>query len=287
MSYTLGGASTDLISWANNITSLFTTSRSSLITCWVYPTTLTATRKIWSAGAIWRLEIDTTTSSCRFVSDNTTDGVFTFPAGLTLNTWTFIAVFVNCGSATAVPQVDAWTATADGPLVKQTVTTATTPVGAFVTSNLVFGIGNTTTTPALPWQGQIAAACAIAENASTATNTGMLGVLADGVTSQPELDSILARLVAPLWRGDVSRIVTVGRQILNNPSSGSAYAGLQLIAPLEDHPWTVKAATGQGIIQATVAGATVSANRSPRPMMMSNDNWLYYSHRTRKPQMVA
>lgn len=286
MAYTFGGASTDLISWTANATSLFTTNRASLITCWVYPTTLTATRKIWSAGATWRLEIDTTTSSCRFVSDNTTDGVFTFPAGLALNTWTFIAVFVNCGAATPVIQVNAWTATTDGPIVQQTVTVATAPVGGFTTSNLVFGVGNTTTTPALPFQGDIASVCAIGENASSAANQGMLGVLADGVTSQGELDSIASRLVVPLWRGDVSRIAGEGSQLINEPSAGSAYSGLQLIAQLETHLWTIKPASGQGIIQATLAGAVASARRSPRPMVMASDNQLY-SHANRTPLVIA
>lgn len=285
MSYTFGAATSNMISYTANGTSLFATSRTALITMWVYPTTLTATRCLFGAGAIWRLAIDTTTSSLRFTSDNTTDGVYTFPAGLALNTWTFVALLVNQGASTPVASVDAWTATADGPLVKRTVTTVTAPVGAQVTSNLVFGVGNITTTTNLSFQGNIENVAAIAENSGTVR--GILGILANGATAAADAERIADLFITPLWRGDVSRIVWAGSQAIYNPSAGTAYAGLQLIAPLNEHVWTVKPGSNQGVIEGTNSGAVVSTViRCPRPFKMNNAD-RFHNHHTRTPQRVA
>ena len=74
MAYTFGGATTDDITFASAIT-IGANSRAALICGWWYPTTLTATRKLWSANStgIVGAEIDTTTSELRLRSDNTTD----------------------------------------------------------------------------------------------------------------------------------------------------------------------------------------------------------------------
>lgn len=283
MAYTFGAATTNMISWSANKTSLWSTNRASLVSCWVYPTTLTATRVIFAAGLVWRLEIDTTTSSCRFTTDCvTTKGVYTFPAGLALNTWTFICMIFNCASPGPTIQIDAWTATDAGPITKQTVTNVTAGVGTFNTSNLVLQVGNVST-PTLAFQGDIANVCAIADVGSSVP--GILGFLADGTTSQGELDVVTNNFVAPLWRGDVSRIAWAGSQALNQKGS-SPYSGLQVIAPLEDHLWSVKPSSNQGVIQATLAGATRSARRSPRPFNMVNDTPMFI-HRTNVPQGVA
>lgn len=283
MAYTFGAATSNLISWSANKTSLFATNRSAFVSCWVYPTTLTATRVLWGAGAIWKLAIDTTTSSCRFTIDLvTTDGVVTFPAGLALNTWTYIALVVNCGTGPTY-QVNAFTASADGPIVQQTVTVVTAGVGAFVTSNLVLGAGNITSSPTLSFQGDIANVCAVAD--VTSAVPGVLGFLGDGTTSQAELDIVVGKFIVPLWRGDVSQIIWSGSQALNQ-GGATPYSGVQLVAPLEDHLWTVKPSSNQGSILATLAGATVSARRSPRPMRMVSDN-VFRNHRTNSPQVVG
>lgn len=282
MAYKFGAATNNLISYTANGTALFATNRTSLITIWVYPTTLAATRIMWGASTLCRLAIDSTvTSSCKVTLDCvTTDAVFTFPAGLAINTWTFIAVFTNQGTGPTL-DVNAWTATADGPLVKQTVTAVTAGVGAFVSSALLFSVGNTSA-PTLSWQGDIANVAAFADDSGTVP--GLLGVIADGATSAAELDQLVPRLIVPLWRGDVSRIAWAGSRGIAN-ATATPYNGLQVLAPLEDHLWTIKP-TSAGFIEATLSGATVSPRRSPRPFRMVNDTPLF-NHGTRTPQAVG
>lgn len=284
MAYTFGAATTDLVSWSANITSLFTTNRSALIACWVRPTTLTATRKIWSAGTVWTLQIDTTTSSCRLTADAVTDGAFTFPAGLTVGQWTWICVIVNCGTGPTM-DVNAWTATETSMPVKQTVTVATAPVGAFTTSGLVFGVGNTTTTPTTAFQGDIGGVYAHAENASSFA--GPLGIISDGATTQAELDRAFIRFIDPLWRGDLQRIAGQGFQAVYNPTAGSAMAGAQVIASLDGGPWSIKPAVNVSPLAATVAGATISTRTSPHTFGSHFDNIRSHQRRGGRTMLVG
>lgn len=264
MAYTFGAAVTDNIQ-VTALTAAFTTSRLSLITCWIRPTTLTATRVICASGATWALSIDTTTSSLRLTGDFVTDGVFTFPAGLALNTWTFVAVLVNIGTAPAM-QVKAWTATETSAPVERTVTVATAPVGAITSGGSTFTVGNTSG-GSLAFQGDIGGFLLLTETGNTTSS--FAGIPADGTTSQAEADQVRRSYVDPMWRGDILQFIGMGRVVErgavwlwqfsmscdNQAGSGGA--------------WTIRP---DSRARSTVTGATASARRTPRSFDDQNNN---------------
>jgi hypothetical protein len=238
------------------------TNRFSLLTAWVYPTTLTATRSVARAGTVTGVTIDTTTSSLRFTGDTaTTDGVWTFPMGLAVNTWTFVAVAVNCGAAATVT-VKAWSGTPSVAPAEQTVTTSVAPVGAYVASSTNFTIGNTTSGSATSWQGQIGAVTFFVDNATT--TAPLLGGFADGTIPQGTADHLLRNFVTPLWNGEVNRFNGHGRTH-SLPLSGRP--GFQVHAPLESAITPTMMYRPTGLVRNVVTGATLGAN-NPRSSLL-------------------
>src|SRR4051812_26479903 len=110
MAYTFGAAVTDNIAMTGLPLAPMTTARVGIHTCWVRPTTLTAGRFLWAFGAVMGLSINATTSSVTLNVDGTTDGTYTAPVVLALNTWTFIAVLWNLGTGPAAA-VRMWSGT--------------------------------------------------------------------------------------------------------------------------------------------------------------------------------
>ena len=62
MAYTFGAATGDDITWTDTGSSWGTNGQAGLVCGWFFPTTLTATRGLFSVGTVHRIEIDATTS---------------------------------------------------------------------------------------------------------------------------------------------------------------------------------------------------------------------------------
>ena len=103
MAVTFGAATTDQLSH-NAVASTFAPNNGiGLITCWFYPTTLTATRALWGFGTASlttnnRLAIDTTTSQLRFTSSHSTQGVWVISSAISqpivTGQWQYVAVML-------------------------------------------------------------------------------------------------------------------------------------------------------------------------------------------------
>lgn len=265
MSYTFGGSTTTSLGFAVP-SAPFSTSRCCLFAGWFYPTTLTAGRKLWGMGATFGAEIDTTTSSIRLRSDNTTDGQWTFPAGLAVNTWTFVAVYFTGGSTNAVSWA-AWTATRDGPVVDRAVTQATAPSGNIVSGGTTVVIGNSS--GSLAFQGDIGG-FTMAFDSGGARNINMLGTPGGATVPQYDIDMLRLYWVEPLFRGEIGRVAA-----LRSYSFSGANNGLNLYVPLEGPSGALglKLVNAPGGITAPTITGTVpaSANVTPRTSATSAD----------------
>lgn len=171
--------------------------------CWVYPTTLTATRTIFSFGANWRIRIDTTTSELRLVSDNTTDGEWTTTGvNLATNSWTFLAVIANPSNTGPVCDWRVWAGTLETPPAEVTVTNAVAPVGNFGGSTAVC-IGNADMGGTVAFQGSIESFVFGNFSGFLNATTGAFPIAASGTITQAEADLIRDQYVTPIWRGNL------------------------------------------------------------------------------------
>jgi hypothetical protein len=260
MPYTFGGATTDRYVLGTIIQSLYNASRVTLITQWVYPTTLTATRLLHGTDVTSGLAIDTTTTSLRLTLDFvTTDGVWTAPASLVINKWQFVALLVNIGSATTVA-VKCFVGDEDNPPAEKTVTQATGPAGAITASSTAVTIGNSAA-GSLAFQGDIGVCSFFSDSSTGVTNT--LGIAADGTISAAQIASVLNQFINPLWRGEYNRLISHTLA----PQTGSR-AGFVAIADMNDIYYAKSSTTSGDRGSATVTGATVSTVRqSPRSLL--------------------
>lgn len=271
MAFTFGAGVTDNISSSGLNSSFFATNRVGLVGCWIRPTTLTATRVLWGTSAVYTLAIDTTTTSLRLTLDAvTTDAVYTFPAALAVNTWTFVAVAWCMGTGPAAA-VRAWVGTESGGPVEQTVTTATAGSGAWNAGGSTLTVGNA---PAgsLAFQGDIGGFISMVDSNTANTNV-LVGIISSGAAiSQAQADALLGVYVTPMWRGDTGPILGMGRTALNPGSQlGVAHVmSLDTGAP-GGGPWTQK--EGVQNVRATVTGATSSATRTPHSFDDNNNNF--------------
>lgn len=253
MPYTFGGATTDDITWGmgNNLAQSGTLA---LVTGWWRPTTLTATRGLWSIGNVAGAEIDTTTTNVRLGTDNTTDGQWTFPAGLVVNEWRFLAMAVNCNNTGPVASWRAWTGSpTEGP-VEQTVTTVVAPASDFLGS-ATFYVGNKGT-GSLAFQGDIADVCVFGETALGDSSWSTVASRTVPMT-QAEADYMHAKVVVPLWEGRYYEALYIkggnAAGVLQGCYGWNRLQGLDQV----ERPY--------GNVAATINGATVSANGAPRP----------------------
>lgn len=257
MAWTFGGATTHKVDHTVDVAP-FAINRTTLVTCWIYPTTLTATRCLWAAGAVWRLAVDTTTTSLRFTTDGTTDGAYTAPAGLATNTWTFVALLSNSGASGTVAAPRIWTGTQFSQPIERTVTTATAHVGAQISSSTTFTVGNTTG-GSLSLQGDIGGVCVLVDPESASNN--VLGVGANGSLSQADADMIFQRFVNPLWRGDLH---SVHQPNLTTTQTAAGGTRGFLISSGMDNPISVWGVRTASRVAGTVTGAVWSQRRTPR-----------------------
>lgn len=261
MAYTFGGATTHLIDFTALPTAPMNTNRVGLVCCWVRPTTLTANRALWGIGSACGLVVGGTTSQVVLVMDAaTTDSNHTVAAGLTVNTWSFVAILWNQGAAT-VRAARAWVGSETSPPVELTATSTSTPVGAWTGSGTTFTTGNGTA-GSLSFQGD-AGGYAVAVDSQNSNLNSICGIAAAGAITNDQAAAVLATFVAPAWRGDVSSFSGMGRQVY-----GSTQLGFALAASLDGEvagAWSIRGSSNP--VRGTVSGATVSARRCPHSFL--------------------
>lgn len=250
MPYTFGAGTGDDATWTNSNSGF--TAGITVVTGWWRPTTLTAGRGLWSAGSIIGAEIDTTTTELRLKLDNaTTDGEWTTSGlGLAVDTWRFLA-FASSTVNTPGASWKVWAGTVETAPVEVTVNVAVALSGAF-TGTSSFTVGNKGSAGVVAFQGDIAEVLVVGE---TASNTNSMfsnesfGSFTSNITSQIE-----RQMVFPAWEGDYDSIAR-----LRNGNT----AVMGLYGYWSGESTTVE--TPFGRVVATISGATVSQNGSPRP----------------------
>ncbi len=266
MAYTFGGATTDDITFASALT-IGANSRAALICGWWYPTTLTATRKLWSVNTtgIVGAEIDTTTSELRLRSDNTTDGQWTTTGvNLATNTWKFLAFLCTFNNTGPTVAWDVWAGDAENVPQLVTVTSAVSPVGNN-TGNANFYIGNAGT-GSLAFQGDIGWIAVVNTSAAAGTFGHPFQLLTFGVINDITRTFVFERFIQHLWKGN------------NFMPNGNFNRNASLTATTEDYTvidldktlpvvYGINLANATAFVYraATINGAVPSANRSPVP----------------------
>lgn len=265
MPYTFGAGTGDDITWAFN--GSFSGSGSAGLVCgWWYPTTLTATRGLWSAGNTFGAEIDTTTDELRLRTDNTTDGQWT-TAGvdLAVNNWKFIAflgTFLNTGPSAAWR---VWAGSVDSAPVECSVTNAVAPVGNFVVSGN-FYIGNKGT-GTLAFQGDIGDLSILSTNAAGAVTTHPFSLATLGAITNAEALFVYERFVLPIWAG-----LGFANSGLLRRAGASSGSNDDFLYACTSNQFQIRRAnlvnnTAFSGITPTINGATYSQNGSPRPLL--------------------
>lgn len=252
---TFGSGTGDDMTWTGAIN--FVASQApTLVMGWWKPTTLTATRKLWSAAAagVSGAEIDATTSELRLKSDNaTTDGQWTTSGvGLTANQWQFIAVLFSWNNTGTAAAWRVWSGTISSAPVECTVSSATAPVGNFTASADIY-IGNAGT-GTVAFQGDIAAVTAMRGG-----NLMQFGLAALGAITNDEADFNYRRLVIPYWLGSsqVSSSTPASNHDVNQPVM---FVPASVIGAYNANSLTVLTPRVP-----TLNGATLSQDRCPRP----------------------
>lgn len=267
MPYRFGAATTDHVTIATGGTYAAATS-AHFVYGWWRPTTLTATRGLWSIGPTTGAEIDTVTDELRMRSlAATTVGLFT-TAGVDLivNEWKFLAWFFTLNAAGVTAAWRVWAGDVMNHPVAVPVTQATAPAGAWTGSGN-FTIGNKDA-GTLAFQGDIAQV-GFGFTLTNFTNTQHpynFGSAFGAIDANGE-DHMLTRFVRPAWRGEYPWLAGNGlygsvqgeafwRRWHNPLRPGAAYVGIG--SPTDIMPKTV-----------TLLGATESQEGEPRPLMGS------------------
>lgn len=259
MSYTFGGGTGDDVTWSST-TTLGAASRVCLVAGWWKPTTLTAGRTLWSAGNVLSAAIHSTTSELVLTVDNaTTDGTWTTTgAGLTVNAWTFLAFMLNTSSTPGA----AWTVWSGTELVApaQCTITAGTAMSGALTGNATTYVGNKGT-GTVAFQGQIENVVVGVSSAGAGAAVNPFGIAAFGTTTAAEALAVEERFVRPIWLGEHAAAkranVFAGAWDWSYlPFSGPLFAVERVIR---------SSASVAPRVAPTVNGATVSAERGPRP----------------------
>lgn len=256
MAYTFGGATTDSILWTGQ--SNIGNAGIGLVAGWWRPTTLTATRRLWSAGATTGVAIDTTTSELRLTNDSFsgTDGVFTTTgAGLATNTWTFVAAMVSVSNSPG-SQWKVWVGSATTPPAEVTISTVSS-----ITTNTNGPTGNTTigntNGGSVAFQGVIDNVLVVNDSATASVVTNPFQSAAYGTITATEAQWTLERWIRPHWAGRLPNpdLLLTGASSFAYHWNGSGAVRWHRNA---GQPQTAPFAP-------TISGATVSADRCPRP----------------------
>jgi hypothetical protein len=266
MSYTCGAATTDDL--ATGFNTVGANDTNCFVAGWWKPTTLTATRGLWSAGNIFGAEIDTTTSELRLRTDNTTDGQWTTTGvGLTVDQWKFLAFANSCSNTGPTASWVVWSGTNEVAPQRVTVTQATAPNGNFTGSaNTYLGNKGTGT---LAFQGQLGPAV-FGRNPSSIF--GYVPTTTAGTIAQEGIDYVYANLVLPIWLGNWCPPALRLPRIRDAQQQGMLITSLDYAGP---HELTVTSGTVSfGSIG--INGCTLSQERCPRPMPAgpaTHPNW--------------
>jgi hypothetical protein len=203
VAWTFGGGTGDDVTLSMT-GSMMATSRIQMVMGWWRPTTLTATRKLWSVntGGVAGCEIDSTTSQIRLKIDATTDGEWTAPVGLTVDQWKFLAMVCSINTVSALAW-RVWAGTYDTAPAEVTVTQVVAPASTVTgSSNLYVGNAGTGT---LAFQGDIADVVAMVSLGSGDINH-MIPHVTRGVITTDEAEYLRQLIVEPTWRGDYSYV---------------------------------------------------------------------------------
>lgn len=259
MAYTFGGATGDDFNWTAGI-GIGGDNGGYLACIWVYPTTLTATRVLWSWGAsVNCLQIDTTTDEVRLVTDwSTTDAVHTSTGvDMVVDTWKFIAV-LSCQENTGDTQgVRMWAGDLENPPVEVTVTTTTAGVGA-PTASTTACVGNGAAAATVAFQGDIEEFGMLAIT-NVATLPNPLNLPTSGSISNDAANWVLENRVRPFWRGEAFGL-DLARASLNAFQVEVTHLVLNNLPIVRRQ----RAAVGDMDVAPTINGATLSERRGPR-----------------------
>jgi len=266
MAYTFGAGTGDDINWASQAT-IMATARSVLVCGWWYPTTLTAGRGIWSAHTtnINGAEIAAATNEIVLRTDNvTTDGQWTTTgAGLTLNTWTFLAFMSSTLNGTPSAAWRVWSGTIDTPPIECTVTQNTAPAGNF-TGGAIFYIGNKGT-GTVAFQGIIDEVGFCTTAAAAGASTHPFSLAAIGAITDAEALFTYERFIVPYWLGlgwaPAGLVRRNGSSV--NTEDASYWSGDMLARVIR-----YNTATGESSVAPTINGATYSPEDGPRAMLI-------------------
>lgn len=264
MAYTFGAGTGDDITWQNQGSPGGNLS-TSLICGWWYPTTLTATRGLWSTGNVFGAEIDATTDELRLRTDNTTDGQWTTTGvDLAVNNWKFIAFFNTCSNTGPAAAWRVWAGSIDSAPVECTVTNAVSPVGNFV-SNSSFYLGNKGT-GTLAFQGDIGD-CGYLLTTTAGASVNPFSIAAVGAVTNTEAQFIYERFVLPFWMGQGwwQCGVLPYHGTLTVTTFDAAYACTSGLFQIRRAQYS-SASVFSGVTP-TINGATWSQNGSPRPLL--------------------
>lgn len=266
MSYTFGaGTGDDITATASNAVNA--NLNACLTVGWWYPTTLTATRGYFSAGNVYGMEVDTTTSELRLRTDNTTDGQWaTAGAGITINNWWYIAHIASTTNTGPAAAHRVWVGSASDPPAEVTVSVSVAPSGNFTSSAIRYAGNKGTGT--LAFQGDVGWMSQVSSNGAAPQ---MFGIAAAGTISNAEADLIKAQWVIPLWLGRpnlqqaVQMPATSGFSVIHFPLNTG------LVCYHYGHDPAIFANPA-----VTINGATFSSNFPPRA---PPENWPVQQYR--------
>lgn len=197
MAWTFGGG-TQRFNVAGGV-SIGATSRTSLITAWWKPTTLTAGLGYWSVNAALFARIATTTSEIQVGTNNVTDGLWTTSgAGIVVDQWHFIAFMLSTLNGTPSAAWRVWVGTELNAPTEVTVTVNTAPAGNFTGSSGII-LGQVSSAGTVGFLGDISDCAVISQGVNT---SGPLRTAAFGAITQAEADLVKERVVWPMWLGN-------------------------------------------------------------------------------------
>lgn len=255
MAYTFGGAVGSRCSWTIS-NSAGASANLGVVTGWWYPTTLTATRRYWGAGAVFGARVATTTSEIEMLTDHaTTDGVRTTSgAGIAVNNWYFLAWIWAVNNSGPTHLWRCYLGTPETAPTELTVNLTTAGSGN-LTGNTTAVFGNTSASN-VSFQGDIAD-CSLFTTPNAGT-TSPLGIAVSTALTQTEADRIRDTYILPMWAGNP------GLAVRNRPGASQDFnywrgnnGGVMLRYNTQG---------GSVIVAPAMTSATFSANGSPRPV---------------------
>lgn len=270
MARTIGAATNNRYNWVS-VAAVGGNLNATLFAGWFLPTTLTAGRGYWSAGATTGLEVGTTTSEVIGRSQATTaNSVYiSSGAGIVTGQWTFIAHYID--STNTGPNADQWLWIGDiqKPPAEVTFTQTTAPTGTF-TSQTTIVIGNKGAAGTVAFQGDVGNCFCAIQSTSVGGPFNLSGYGPAGKTATDfanERDFLLKSFVLPWWSGEA-----FPARGLDYSFSGTTPDRFVMFAlPFDSGGATTQtnglafqSGVGTSPFALSVSGTTVSQNRTPR-----------------------